>query len=343
MKYPIDIVIAWVDGNDPKWQQTKALYEPHNNASSSTNEKTLIDDTIQRYRDWENLQYLFRGIGKFAPYIRTVHFVTCGHLPSWLNTKATKLHIVKHADYIPKQYLPTFNAHTIELNFHRIDGLSENFLYFNDDFFLTNRTKPDDFFVNGLPRDMLALQPVVANPKNPTMSHIFLNNSLTLCKYFDKRSNIKKQPGKYFKLGYPLMYFVYNMLELAFPLFTGFYTAHGPSPLCKSTMEMIWEKEFEVLNNTCSHRFRHNEDVNQYLIREWQKLSGNFFASNINKFLKYFNAGENNQAIYQAITKQKYKMVCLNDPCFDIDFEAGKAAIIEAFEKILPNKCSFEL
>lgn len=343
MNYPIDIVIAWVDGNDSKWQQTKALYETPKNTISNKNTTTSVDNTIQRYRDWENLQYLFRGIEKFAPYVRTVHFVTCGHLPSWLNTKAAKLHIVKHSDYIPEQYLPTFSSHPIELNFHRISELSENFLYFNDDFFFTSITKPDDFFVNGIPRDMLALQPVVANPQNPTMSHIFLNNSLILCKHFNKRNNIKKQPNKYFKLGYPLIYFIYNLLELTFPLFTGFYTTHGPSPLCKSTLAMIWEKEFEVLNNTCNHRFRHNDDVNQYLIREWQKLSGHFIASNINKFLKYFDAGKDNKAIYQAITNQKYKMICLNDPCFDIDFETGKATIIKAFEKILPDKCSFEI
>ncbi len=343
MNYPIDIVIAWVDGNDPKWQQTKALYEAPKNIIANNNPKTSIDNTIQRYRDWENLQYLFRGIEKFAPYVRTIHFVTCGHLPSWLNTKASKLHIVNHSDYIPEQYLPTFNSSCIELNFHRIDGLSENFIYFNDDFFLTKKTKPQDFFVDGFPRDMLALQPVVANPRNPTMSHIFLNHSLVLCKHFDKRSNMKKQPGKYFKLGYPPMYFIYNMLELAFPLFTGFYTIHGPSPLCKSTLQQIWEKEYELLDNTCKHRFRHKEDVHQYLIREWQKLSGNFVASNVHKFLKYFDAGNNNKAIYQAITKQKYKMICLNDPCFDIDFETGKATIIRAFEKILPDKCSFEI
>ena len=88
MKYPIDIVIAWVDGNDPTWQQIKALYERPKNINTNEDTKTSIDNTIQRYRDWENLQYLFRGIEKFAPYVRTVHFVTCGHLPSWLNTKS---------------------------------------------------------------------------------------------------------------------------------------------------------------------------------------------------------------------------------------------------------------
>ena len=89
---------------------------------------------------------------------------------------------------------------------------------------------------------MLALQPVVANPANPVMSHIFLNNTLVLSKYFNKRENIRHQWRNYFKPGYPPLYFCYNFLELAFPLFSGFYTVHGASPLCRSTYETLWEK-----------------------------------------------------------------------------------------------------
>jgi hypothetical protein len=55
---------------------------------------------------------------------------------------------VKHEDYIPKEYLPTFNANTIELNFHRIKELSEHFVYFNDDTFITNYMNESDFFEN---------------------------------------------------------------------------------------------------------------------------------------------------------------------------------------------------
>ena len=71
-------------------------------------------------------------------------------MPKWLNTNHPKLNIVKHSDYIPSQYLPTFNSHTIELNIHRIKGLSEFFVYFNDDMFLTRRAKPTEFFKNNL-------------------------------------------------------------------------------------------------------------------------------------------------------------------------------------------------
>ncbi len=184
----IDFVLAWVDGSDNEWQKEKAQYCGKN---------TSEDGREERYRDWDILKFWFRGVEKYASWVNKIFFVTWGHLPSWLDTHNPKLEIVNHASYIPGQFLPTFNSHTIELNFHRIKGLSEQFVYFNDDFFITNPVKQEDFFINGVPKDMLALQPVVANVDNPVMSYIYLNNSMLLAKHFDKRSNIKKQPGSY--------------------------------------------------------------------------------------------------------------------------------------------------
>ena len=280
----IDFVITWVDGSDRKWLEEKALYDG----------KGRIDDNEERYRDWNILKFWFRGVEKYAPWVRKIHFVTWGHLPKWLNTEHEKLHIVRHEDYIPKEYLPVFNSNLIEIYMHKIEGLSENFVYFNDDFLLINKTKPEDFFKDGKPRDMLAFQPVVANPLNPVMSHLYMNNSLVLCKHFNKRENVKTHPGNYFKIGYPPLYFFYNMLELAFPLYTGFYTVHGPSPFCKATFEEIWEKEAEALEAMSHNRFRCNTDLTPYLFREWQKLSNNFVPTNILKDFAYFNIGKEN-------------------------------------------------
>ena len=70
--------------------------------------------------------------------------------PSWLNVANEKIVVVKHEDFIPKEYLPTFNSHTIELNLHRIKGLSEYFIYFNDDTFILDKLQEKDFFKNGL-------------------------------------------------------------------------------------------------------------------------------------------------------------------------------------------------
>ena len=199
----IDFVLPWVDGSDEAWIRQRNEYLNIRDGDLSNS----------RFRDWENLQYWFRGVEKYAPWVRKIHFVTWGHLPKGLNTEHTKLNIVRHEDFIPEKFRPTFNSHTIEWNFHRIPGLAEKFVYFNDDVFLLRSVKPENFFKNGKPVDMLALQPDVANVDNQTMPYIYLNNTMLLAKYFDKRTNIKKQPGAYFHIGYPPMYFLYNMLD----------------------------------------------------------------------------------------------------------------------------------
>ena len=200
-KQIIDFVITWVDGSDPLWFRQKQ------NAKKKQGVSVDIDDRIERYRDWEILKYLFRSIENFAPWVNNVYFVTCGHLPAWLNTECPKLQIVSHKDFIPEKYLPTFNSHSIEWNFHRIKNLSEHFVYFNDDMFLLHPIKPTDFFENGKPVDMLALQPDVANVEDTIMPYIYLNNTMLLAKYFDKRENMKKQPGAYFHIGMDHLWF----------------------------------------------------------------------------------------------------------------------------------------
>lgn len=115
----IDFVITWVDGSDPIWFQEKQKIFKKAVGAVDT------DDRSERYRDWGILKYLFRSIEKFAPWVNNVYFVTCGHLPEWLNTECSKLQIVSHKDFIPQKYLPTFNSHPIEWNFHRIKNLSD--------------------------------------------------------------------------------------------------------------------------------------------------------------------------------------------------------------------------
>jgi hypothetical protein len=123
----IDFVLTWVDGSDPVWQAERAKYDTSG-----------ITGNNAHYRDWGTLKYWFRSVERFAPWVRKIHFVTCGQVPEWMNTEHPKLNLVNHADYIPAEYLPTFSANPIELNFHRIAGLSEQFVYFNDDTFLSS-------------------------------------------------------------------------------------------------------------------------------------------------------------------------------------------------------------
>ena len=332
MSEGIDFVVTWVDGTDAAWREEKARYSGAG----------IVDDREERYRDWGLFRYWFRSVEKFAPWVRKVHLVTWGHLPDWLEESHPKLQVVRHEDYIPGQFLPTFNSNVLELYLHKIPGLSERFVYFNDDLYLTKPVEETDFFRKGKPCDMLALQPVVANPENPVMSHLYLNNSLVLCKYFNKRENMKQQPGSYFKPGYPFMYFVYNLLELAFPKFTGFYSVHGAAPFLRSTFTELWEKEGALLERVSENHFRSETDVTPYLFREWQKLSGNFYPCNVQKYFRYFEVKEDNRDLLKALVRQKYKIICVNDGEIKGDFEKIRKELVEAFEQLFPEPSSFE-
>ena len=131
----IDFVIPWVDGSNLEWCKQKNEYSPSQETDCGEN----------RYRDMGLLRYWFRAVETYAPWVNKVHFITWGHLPQWLNTDCKKLNIVNHKDYIPEKYLPVFSSHPIELNIHRIKGLSEQFVYFNDDMFLNGRVE-ENFF-----------------------------------------------------------------------------------------------------------------------------------------------------------------------------------------------------
>lgn len=328
----IDFVVTWLDESDPDWRRNRERFAPGKGE----------DGRAERYRDWGLFRYWFRGVERFAPWVRRVHLVVSGQVPDWLNEDCSKLHVVRHEEFIPKEYLPTFNSNVIEIYLHRIQGLSEQFVYFNDDMYLIKDVRPEYFFREGLPCDMLALQPIVANPDNPVMSHLFLNNTLVLSKYFDKRKNMRSQPRNYWHFGYPPLYFCYNLLELFFPLFTGFYTVHGPMPFLKSTFLTLWEKEEKALKEMSGNRFRSGEDLTPYLFREYQKLAGRFRAKNIQKDFRYFSVSGDVDKLLRTIRKQKKKIICINDVSSLRETEDVKNSIREAFQEVLAEPAEFE-
>ena len=99
MANDIDFVVTWVDGNDPEWQNTRAKFLGNITSGDNSGEN--------RYRDWDLMRYWFRGVEKFAPWVRKVYFVTCGQKPEWLNAECSKLVLVDHKDYMPEEALPT--------------------------------------------------------------------------------------------------------------------------------------------------------------------------------------------------------------------------------------------
>ncbi len=331
----IDFVIAWVDGSDKEWLKEKAQYNPEFNA----------DDAAHRFRDWNLLRYWFRGVEEFAPWVNKIHFITWGHTPEWLNVDHPKLNIVNHTDYIPKEYTPTFNSHTIELNLHRIPELEENFVYFNDDMFLISDVKENDFFVNSFPMDSAVLS-VHCNQRNIIESHIPISIVGVINDHFDMKSVIKCDLKKWFNIKYGIKLLLRTVCLLPSPRFPGFWQHHLPTSFNKSSFDLVWNVVPDVMAETCIHRFRTANDVSQWLIREWQICLGKFEPRK-SSFGKSFHIDRRGIEVLPEISnyigKQKGKIVVINDGEMNHEeFVAAKVMISKSFNKILPKKSEFE-
>jgi len=326
----IDFVVPWVDDKDPVWLEKKSRY---------TGTEVKEGNTEVRYRDWDTLKYWFRGVEKFAPWVRNVYFVTDDQKPDWLNIEHPKLRWVKHTDYIPQEYLPTFSCQAIEWNLHRIEGLSDNFVFFNDDVFLIDKVKPEDFFVNGKPCDLPLLGPLY-----PTgfFSHILFNNTELLNRHFSLKESIRKNPMKWIK-NQPISGLIKLLLYGRKDLIPYSGTYHIQTSFNKKTFSILWEKEGDLIDEVCRNRLRTKQDITSYCVRDWQLFSGEFYPKKIiGKSFHTATMDYSNEAI-NYLNKQKGKVICLNDSEDEINFEEHKRIIIEAFEKLFPEKSSFEL
>ena len=329
----IDFVITWVDGNDPVWLEERNHYAVLDNRE--------VDNSSARYRDWDTLRYWFRGVEKFAPWVNNIFFVTCGHLPEWLSVNHPKLKIIKHSDYIPKEYLPTFNSNVIEFYFHRIPELSERFVYFNDDMFLIDTVKPDRFFMKGLPCDM---GEVGLKPDTDIFGcSVFLATDL-INKHFSPKDVLRKDFTKWCSLEYPMVKSLRNYLLMRkMDLFPRFVDGHLPQAHLKKVFSEVWKYCEKDLVRTSHNKFRSYGDVAFWLIRYWQLSSGNFTPYNIFRDGYPYMIGDKNiSVITDCIRKQKIKIICLNDTETISDFDLCKRKIHEAFDEILPEKCSYE-
>ena len=331
---PIDFVVPWVDGSDPDWRAERERWAAKEPCATHL---AKWNDGEQRYRDWGLLKYWFRGVEKFAPWVNRIHFVTWGHLPPWLDVAHPKLHVVRHEDYIPHKYLPTFSSRCIELNIHRIDGLSDRFVYFNDDMFLSAPVGPSDFFRKGLPCDAAIISPIYLK-QNGVRAEI--NAMYAINAHFRKAEVIRRNPLKWFSPRYGTA-LVRTLTQLPYGLFTGFYVHHGPVSYLKSTFGEVWRAEPETLARACSHRFRDDSDVNQWIMQYWQYCTGTFSPRNPKFGSVYEGAGELESAV-SDVAGGRHRVVCWNDAADAGNFEACRERIDMAFNRLLPNPSSFE-
>lgn len=334
--YPIDFVVLWVDGADPRWLAKKQKY------------KADIDiaDCAARYRDWGTFKYWFRAVEKYAPWVNHVYLVTDDQKPEWLKEDNPKLTIIDHKDILKKENLPVYNTSAIEVNIHRIPNLSEHFVYFNDDVFLVNKVKPSYFFKNGLPVEVADINAATGMEGDQQFAQMMFNDILLINRHFKKKEIVHKHPFKWINVKYG-SYNIRTLSQIIYPYFTGYKAHHVSVPFLKETFRKVWDAEEQILSETSSHRFRDNGDVNQYIFIQWQLCENRFVPRSVKtgKHIK-FNSKNSIKQVERAVNSKKVKVVCINDILPDDvgvnDFSEIKKSVTSILNKKLPERSSYE-
>jgi len=224
----IDVVYTWVYGQDVRWQTDFRTYV------GEAESDPLAKDLASRYFCRDALRYSLRSLQLYAPFVRHVYLVTANQVPAWLDRDHPDLTLISHSEIFPNpDHLPTFNSHAIETHLHAIAGLSERFLYMNDDVFFARRTHADDFF------DATG-RPIV---------------------YIDKR----KVPWNRSARGYHRLVSCAarnnsRFLEERFDFRITHRVDHVPYALRKSTMDELWSLLPKELDQTSANRTRNPAD-----------------------------------------------------------------------------------
>jgi hypothetical protein len=221
----IDALITYVDGNDPQLIAKRNQYSKEK--ISNHDLKILFESSIE-------LEYCILSIFKYASFIRNIFILTDDQeLPKFdLISKKypSKIESIKRIDHrdVFKNHLdllPVFNSGSIETFMWNFKELSENFVFFNDDFILNNYITKEDWFKNN--------KPIVFGKK-----------------VFKKRPKPEGYKGIDHKRRQYLAFEKLNNLS--------FYISskHIPQPMKKSNIEELYHTNPEIFINNAKHKFR---------------------------------------------------------------------------------------
>lgn len=232
----IDLVYLWVDGNDPEW------IRKHESVGGKTSTGTQAE-CKGRYADNDELKYSLRSVELYAPWIRKIFIVTDNQVPAWLDRDNPKVEIIDHKDILPPAALPCFNSSVLEHFIYRIPGLSEHYLFANDDMLLNRAVSPSDFFTpEGYP-----VMRVVRRPMERLKVGIIKLLGKKQGNYNTKIRNsallVKQRYGKYYS----------------------FKPHHNIDAYTKELCRLTEEKFKDALEPTFGHHLRNNEDYQRIL------------------------------------------------------------------------------
>jgi hypothetical protein len=270
--FEVDAVITWVNGNDQEHKQKMAGYIDD---KSFLNSKSIG----MRYDQVNEIEFSVKSILKYAKFVRNIYIVTDNQTPDFLKDveKAKKeypsVFIVDHKIIFEgyQKYLPTFNCLPIESLLYKIPDLSEYFLYFNDDLFLVNETKLEDFFINN--------KPVVRGFWTSFYEDIWYKKLQVLMYKILGKARVTNSYG-------------YRKGQQNIARILGFkkYVRldHTVAALRKSTYSQYYKENPKMLDRNIKHRFRHPEQYTNQSLANHLEIQKNTFVLKKEYQLVYF-------------------------------------------------------
>ena len=291
---PIDAVITWVDGNTIRHRRARAHYMA--NAGSVLHENAI---NPHRWASSGEILYCLQSIENFAPWMRKIWIVVDHEVPdlsSLSRELRAKTEIVLHKD-IFREFsadLPTFNSLAIESLLWRIDGLSERFVYFNDDVFLTAPLQQAEVFQGS----------------KPVLRGQWVDYSALL-----GAPGLRADPAKFNH------FMQINAAQMVGVAAGGmFATDHVVHPMCRSVMACLFDQHSEAFSANVKHRFR---DLSQFLpqgLHNHACLAANAAVINAVKDHLHVESGqgigdpaEKTRAVLNLARTSDVKFLCVND------------------------------
>ncbi|MEU8244491.1 stealth family protein [Actinoplanes missouriensis] len=315
IRFPIDVVYTWVDGNDPDWVDRKNA----SLAAFGREQINTIATNASRFISRDELKYSLRSIASYAPWVRKIFLVTDDQIPAWLDTSDPRLTVISHRELFGDTgVLPTFNSHAIESRLHRIPGLAEHFIYFNDDMFLGRPVSPDTFFhANGIAKFFQSKAQLEAGPAtifDAPVTAAGKNNRRHIAERFHRGITQKMQ--------------------------------HVPYPLQKSVLEEIEKWLPDEVRQTAEHPFRHPGDLSipSSLQHYWAYLTKRAVPGSIK--YTYADLAHPSTPVQLAflLARRHCDVFCLNDTDSAAVALSEQAAMMADFlPQYFPFRSPFEL
>ena len=298
VNFDIDLVVPFVDNNESVWRKTFYDYCKKN---KEYDRMGSIEGP--RFDNPGLFEYCLKGVDKFMPWIRNIYLIVSNieQVPDYINKEKTI--IVLHKDIIPEKYLPTFNSSMFEMFIANIEGLSEHFIYINDDMYALAQLSKEDFFTDDGKIKMNFSKKDIRNNDN-MFRRVCLNDFQHLSKA------LKYECNEYMYLK----------------------PSHSMTPMIKSHCLDCLDKIKEYVYASI-HAFRTATDHNQYIYSDYEWLTNNSCESDI-KFT-YTSLKNNAEDIVNKITSGKYQVICINDTELENRSRLQIDYIKNAFNKIL--------